>query len=101
MVRDAQNRWGGCVKELDGKKAFVLIDKGVTGLDTFGVVEKKALADSGVDCCIYSEVDANPTDQQVERGAEIFRREKADVLVAVGGEAQSTVPRPSVFSPTT
>jgi alcohol dehydrogenase len=75
---------GDCVKELDGKKVFVVTDKGVVGLDIFGVVGK-ALEDSGVNYYIYSEVDENPTDRQVERGAEIFKRENADVLVAVGG----------------
>lgn len=75
---------GDCVKELDGKRAFLMTDKGVAGLDIFRDVEK-ALEDKGISYYIYSEVDENPTDCQVEKGAEIYSKENADVLVAVGG----------------
>ncbi|MCP4627971.1 MAG: iron-containing alcohol dehydrogenase [bacterium] len=75
---------GDCLKELDGKRAFLVTDKGVAGLDIFSVVEK-ALKDKGLSYYVYAEVDENPTDRQVEKGAEIYHKEKADVLVAVGG----------------
>ncbi len=75
---------GDCVKELDRKRAFVVTDKAVASLDIFRVVEK-ALKDRDVSYYIYSEVDENPTDRQVEKGAEIYKKENADVLIAVGG----------------
>jgi alcohol dehydrogenase class IV len=75
---------GDCVKELDRKRAFVVTDKAVASLDIFRVVEK-ALKDRNVSYYIYSEVDENPTDRQVEKGAEIYKKENADALVAVGG----------------
>ena len=75
---------GDCVKELGRKRAFVVTDKGVASLDIFRIVEK-ALKDRDVSYYIYSEVDENPTDHQVENGAEIYKKEKADVLIAVGG----------------
>ena len=75
---------GECVKELGGKKAFVVTDEGVVALDVFKGVEE-SLKEKNVDYHIYAEVDANPTDVQVEKGAERYKREKADVLVAVGG----------------
>ena len=38
---------GDFVKELDGKRAFLMTDKGIAGLDIFRVVEK-ALEDKGL-----------------------------------------------------
>ncbi len=49
-----------------------MTDKVVVGLDIFGVV-RKALEDSGVSYYIYSGVDENPTDYQVEKGAEVYK----------------------------
>jgi len=75
---------GQCVKDLKGEKVFLVTDKGVAGLDSFKDVEK-SLEKEAVDYYLYAEVDANPTDTQVERGARLYKEEKADVLVAVGG----------------
>jgi len=75
---------GECVKDLKGEKVFLVTDKGVTGLDSFKDVEK-SLEKEAVDYYLYAEVDANPTDTQVERGAKLYKEEKADVLVALGG----------------
>ena len=75
---------GECVKDLKGKRVFLVTDKGVAGLDAFKDVEN-SLKKEAVDYYIYAEVGANPTDTQVERGARLYKEEKADVLVAVGG----------------
>lgn len=72
------------VQDLKGKKVFLVTDKGVAGLETFqGVV--KSLEKKAIDYYLYTEVEPNPTDTQVERGANLYQEEKADVLVAVGG----------------
>jgi len=75
---------GECVKDLKGRKVFLVTDKTVAGLDAFKDVEK-SLKEKGIDYCIYAEVDPNPTDIQVEKGAKLYKKEGADVLVAVGG----------------
>lgn len=75
---------GECVKNLKGKKVFLVTDKGVAGLEAFQDVVK-SLEKEAIDYYLYTEVDPNPTDTQVERGARLYQEEKADVLVAVGG----------------
>lgn len=75
---------GECVKDLKGKRVFLVTDKGVAGLDAFKDVEN-SLKKEAVDYYIYAEVDANPTDTQVERGARLYKEEKAGVIVVVGG----------------
>ena len=60
----------------------MVTEKGVAGLDVFGVVEK-ALKDKDVSYCIYAQVGANPTDSQVEKGAKIYKKENADIFIAV------------------
>ena len=75
---------GSIVKELKAEKVFLVTDEGVAGIDAFKEVEKSLNADN-IDYYLYQEVDANPTDVQVERGAELYRKENADMLVAVGG----------------
>jgi len=62
---------GECVKDLKGKRVFLVTDKGVAGLDVFKDVEN-SLKKEAVDYYIYAEVDANPTDTQVERGARLY-----------------------------
>ncbi len=80
----ASERVGECVKALQRKKAFVVTDKVVAGLDAFKGVEK-SLKEKGVDYHLYTDVEPNPTDVQVEKGAKIYQDANADVLVAVGG----------------
>ena len=75
---------GQCVQELEMKKVFVVTDETILKLDAFKDVEK-SLIEKKLDYYIYSEVDLNPTDIQVEKGAKIFQEEKADGILAVGG----------------
>ncbi len=75
---------GEYVKELGGEKAFVVTDEEVATLEVFKSIEK-SLKEKNVNYHVYADVDANPTDVQVEKGVECYKREKTDVLVAVGG----------------
>jgi len=75
---------GECAKDLNCKKAFIVTDKVIAGLDAFKRIEK-SLKDAGIDYYIYTDVEPNPTDVQVERGAKLYKEEKADVLIGVGG----------------
>jgi len=80
----------GCVQQIGelalelGQKAFVVTDNNVHKLDIFKTIEK-SLKKSKLEYYVYSEVDANPTDVQVEKGADVYRHEKADILIGVGG----------------
>lgn len=82
--REAAQQVGRFVKDLGGEKVFLVTGKVVSSLDTFGDIEK-SLKEQKIDYYIYAEADTNPTDVQVEKGAHLYKNEKADTLVAVGG----------------
>jgi alcohol dehydrogenase len=75
---------GDCVHALKGKKAFIVTDKVVADLDSFKEVEK-SLQKKNIEYHLYTDVDANPTDVQVDSGAERYQKMNSDILVAVGG----------------
>ncbi|WP_417068648.1 alcohol dehydrogenase-like regulatory protein ErcA [Niveibacterium terrae] len=66
------------------QRALVVTDPGVIAAGWTGLVVA-ALGRSGVASAIFAEVSPNPREAQVMRGAEVFDKEGADVIVAVGG----------------
>ena len=66
------------------QKAMVVTDPGVIAAGWTGLVVA-ALERAGVASVVFAEVSPNPREAQVMRGAEFFDRERADVIVAVGG----------------
>jgi alcohol dehydrogenase len=75
---------GQQAKELGAKKVFVVTDRIIAGLDVFTAILKSFEAE-GIASFVYSDVDVNPSDVQVEKGAVLYQSENADLLVAVGG----------------
>ncbi len=75
---------GQFVGDLHGEKVFVVTGRIVSALDAFRDIEE-SLKEQNIDYYVYAEADTNPTDAQVEKGARLYRSEKADTLVAVGG----------------
>jgi alcohol dehydrogenase class IV len=75
---------GICAKRLGASKIFVVSDPGV---EAAGWVEKlfAILREEGLDFVYFGDVVANPRDFQVHNGAEIYLREEADVVMALGG----------------
>ena len=84
MGKGALAEVGKQAKNLGGTKALVVSDKPLVKL---GITEKviSFLKDSGIDCVIYDEVKPNPTVKNVEDGLKIYKKEKCDLIVAVGG----------------
>lgn len=82
--RDAAKQVGKYAKLLGAKKVFVVTDEIIVGLEPFKAVEK-SLKDVNLDHYVYTEVDQNPSDVQVENGAKLYKEEKADFLLSVGG----------------
>lgn len=66
------------------KKAFFVTDK---DLIKFGVAEKieAVLNGAGIPYEIYSDVKANPTIGNVQRGVEAYKNSGADFIIALGG----------------
>ena len=82
--RGVANRAGQYAKDLGAGKVFIVTDKIIAGLNEFASIVE-SFKDQGLGLYIYAEVDANPSDVQVENGAALYKQENADVLVAVGG----------------
>ena len=66
------------------KKAFVCTDKGLVKL---GLAKKVTdlLDKENLDYVVFSDIQENPTIQNVQSGVELFKKENADYIVAIGG----------------
>lgn len=72
------------IKNLGVKKVFVVTDPGVISAGWAEVVER-LIKGAGVPFVIFSSLTSNPKDREVMEGADIYRREGCDMIVAVGG----------------
>jgi alcohol dehydrogenase len=81
----------GCVKEigrhakdLGGTKALIVSGKSRHGeelaRDIYYILE-----DAGLEATIFAGADPNPTDTSVMEGADIYRKEDCNMIIAVGG----------------
>lgn len=72
------------------KKAMIVTDKGIIGA---GLLEgiSSSLAEKKIPVVIFDEVEPNPRDTTVQRGAEKAAAEAIDLLIAVGGGSSMDV----------
>ncbi|MDD3310534.1 alcohol dehydrogenase-like regulatory protein ErcA [Pseudodesulfovibrio sp.] len=75
---------GQYAANLSVKRALVVSGPRLEGLGVTGAVAD-VLAAEGVAPVVYTDVSPNPRDAEVMAGAEVFRREGCDAIVAVGG----------------
>lgn len=75
---------GQYAANLSVKKALLVTGPVLESLGLPGMVAD-SLRREGVACAVFSDVSANPRHGEVMAGAEIYRREGCDALVAVGG----------------
>ncbi|MDT8379110.1 MAG: iron-containing alcohol dehydrogenase [Desulfotignum sp.] len=75
---------GKIIKSEGCKNAFIASDKGI--VDS-GLLQKilKELENTGMKCIVFSDFEANPTIQAIEKGSQVFKDNKCDVLVGIGG----------------
>lgn len=80
----ARHLAGRYARNLAGRKVLVVTDRGVIDAGwTADVV--KSLEAEGISCTVYSRVTPNPRDEEVMAGAEVYRFEGCNAIVAVGG----------------
>lgn len=92
MILNETSYFGkGCISEIINEaksrgfaKALIVTDK---DLVKFGVVKKvtELLDSAKLAYEIYDDVKANPTVKTVQNGVEIFKKAKADYIIAIGG----------------
>jgi len=66
------------------RKPLIVTDPGVIAV---GVTDRviETLKAEGIDCAVFKDISQNPRDFEAERGAERYRAEGCDVIIAVGG----------------
>lgn len=69
---------------LGARKVLVVTDPGIQAAGWTSKVEA-SLRDEGIAFATFCDVTANPKDYEVMAGAEVYRQEACDLIVAVGG----------------
>lgn len=82
--RGSLNYAGQCALRLGAKKVFLVSD---AGIEQAGWVQRlmDILKKEGIEWVYYPGVSSNPRDFQVEQGAEVYRDNGCDVILAIGG----------------
>jgi|GEM_PF-405537 len=75
---------GTYVEQLGGKKVFLVAGKTTSKMEKFKEIEK-SLKEKNIDYYLYTDSDVNPTDNQIDNGCRIYKEEKCDVIIGVGG----------------
>jgi len=70
--------------ELGGTKALIVSGKSRHGQDLAEDIQK-ILETGGLKAAIFAGADPNPTDTSIAAGADVYEKEKCDIIVAVGG----------------
>ncbi len=71
-------------QQLGGKRVFLVADEVIANLEAFKSIEN-ALKNKNIDYYLYTGSDVNPTDVQIDNGCKIYKQEKCDVIIGVGG----------------
>ncbi|PID72694.1 MAG: alcohol dehydrogenase [Desulfobulbus propionicus] len=82
--RGSLNYAGLCARRLGARKVFLVSDEGI---EAAGWLQRlmDILEKEGIEWVYYPGVTANPRDFQVEQGAELYRKNGTDVIIAIGG----------------
>lgn len=72
------------IQMFNAKKALLVTDKGVVDA---GLLEKVSdvLMGSSIDFAVFDKVEANPTMPSIHEGADLYKSENCDIIVALGG----------------
>jgi len=78
------NEVGNRIKMLSGKRVLIVTDE---FLGKVGMADnvKKIIEDAGLEAVIFDGAQPNPTDLNVQAGLSVFKKEKCDSLVSLGG----------------
>lgn len=81
---NASEKVGERAKELGGRKVLVVTDKSLRPSGTIDRVEA-SLRQAEMEVLIYDEVTTEPTTDYVDKGANLFRSQGCNLVVALGG----------------
>lgn len=75
---------GKLAKELKATKVFIVTDKGIVEAGLLNDL-KRSLKEVDLDYRVWDKSSQNPRDDEIEEVAEAFKREKANLLIGIGG----------------
>ncbi len=75
---------GRHAKNFGASKVFIVSDPEVRQSGWTEKV-KQSLSDAGIGFCSFTDITPNPKDHEVMAGAELYRQEGCDLIIAVGG----------------
>jgi len=81
---DARKLVGRYARNFGARKVLVVTDSGVMAAGWTDDV-LATLKDANLDYAIFSAISSNPKSEEVMEGAELYRKENCNVVVAVGG----------------
>ena len=84
MGLDARKLAGRYARNLGGRRVLVVSDPGVIAAGWTADVTA-SLDEAGLSHVLYDAVSPNPRDEEVMRGAEVYRREGCNMIAVVGG----------------
>ncbi len=82
--RNALKHVGQCALRLGAKKVLLVSDYGIEKAGWVDVLTD-ILSKNDIEWAYYSEVSANPRDFEIEKGAQFYNENNADVILAIGG----------------
>lgn len=81
---NARHLAGNYCRQLGGKRVLLVTDEGIC--NTPWLVETKVLLEEqGLEYHVFSSVSSNPRDVEVMNGAEVYRSENCNIILALGG----------------
>lgn len=81
---DARLMAGNYCKKLGAKKVFLATDKGIINTSWFNEL-KLSLDENQVNYFIFSDISPNPRDFEVMNGANEFKDQQCNIILAIGG----------------
>ena len=76
---------GARIKSLGGRKPLLETDEGMTKVGLTAQMAGLIKKDTGIDAVVYDKTVPNPTDSNVEEGLEVYRKNKCDMIITLGG----------------
>ncbi len=86
-----------CKRPGGGTKALIVSGKSRHGKELAADIRRILERAGGIEAAIFPGADPNPTDTSVMEGADIYRKENCNMIVAVGGGSLWTVQRQSAL----
>lgn len=76
---------GARIKSLGCKTPLLVTDEGMTKVGLTAQIAGLIKKDTGIDAVVYDKTVPNPTDSNVEEGLEVYRKNKCDMIITLGG----------------